>query len=616
MIKLHDRVKELSYVIGTGNAILSGAVGGFTTFSSCYSNNDSFFYVINDGTNYELGSGVYLSATNAIQRFPVKSTNSNNIVNFSEGTKEIYVNYPATNAVFNTSGLSPVPQNSGIAFWTSSNSLSYSNKFIVDSGRGNIGINKSNPYYAIDIGGLSANSIIRSSGFFVGDSGIYFPSGNDGTSSYSGGIQFVHFEPNQLSFPLISILQLSGIVNQNILLKKQNTGMVFAGPSGLCNPSCDPDYPTFRYLIKEDLPDLSSLYFTTINGETVSGVATQISGVLNNKIDTVSGALNDQIAVVYNNISSINLSTNVCYGRLSISPTNSVAEGYSDTIYFVPHNGNIISLYNGSSWQQVSFNSMVAKTVSTLYAPGSPVNPANIIFDIFAYLDNNAISFESVAWSNQTQRATQLGIKDGVYVKSGDNTRRYIGSVMPITYPGYPPTGGNKFHNINNYRYIYNHYNKTQVLAYSTLRTLSRTWTCPSNVWREIPNTYIAFLNSMTINLLCGIQEDTISVNGSVYYISSLTPNSNYMLTVNNSRINLTEIDNPYSSFSEPTSYSIGILSTDSNDNINSQIRGSLSHHVPIGLNTYYMAEKILTGKNSPNLVLDYSNGISTSWRC
>lgn len=285
MIKLYDRIKEFSYIIGTSNITLAGAIKGFSTFSSVYSNNDKLFYAITDGTNYELGSGIYLSSSNSIQRFVIKSTNSNNLVNFTEGTKEVYVNYPATNAVFNTSGLNLTPQNSGIAFWTSSNSLSYNDKFVIDSGNGRIGINKSNPFYAVDVGGNSPYSTIRASGFIAGNSGIYFPSGNGDLSSYSGGRQLFHFEPNQLSTPLSYILQLSGIVNQNVILKKQNANTVFAGPSGGCIPPCEPSYPTFRQLVKEDIPDLVF-----------------ISGIFQNKINSLESRVfileNQMVAVL------------------------------------------------------------------------------------------------------------------------------------------------------------------------------------------------------------------------------------------------------------------------------------------------------------------------------
>lgn len=375
MINIYDRIKERTYTIGTGNFALSGVVHGFSSFSSVYSNNDELFYAITDGTSYEIGSGVYLSAGNQIKRFPIKSTNSNGLVNFPEGLKEIYVNYPATNAVFSTSGLYSVPQNSGLAFWSSSNALSYSSKLIIDSGNGRIGINKSNPTTSIDVGGPSLSSNIRASGFIVGNSGVFFPSGNNGSSSYLGGTQLTHFEMNQTDINSASVIQLSGSVNQNILFKKQNAGTVFAGPPSGCSPPCSPAYPVFRPLTVEDMPDLSSLFSPEIHSNF----------------------------------------------RISTSPTDPLAEGDTNTIYLHPYIGNMISLFDGSKWKSKQFSSTLALSASSV--------SADVNYDIYVYLNNNdGLSFEYSARNNNEP----ISIQDTVYCKYNDKTRRYIGSVRKL----------------------------------------------------------------------------------------------------------------------------------------------------------------------------------------
>lgn len=262
-IYIHDRIKETSYTIGTSNFVLNGAANGFSSFGSSYENGDNVFYAATDGTFYEVGSGVYVTGVqNALVRFPFKSTNNNNKVNFGEGLKEIFVTYPATNAVYTASGLQnhTFPKNSGLAFWSSSNIINYDSRIIWDSGRARLGINKDSPSFTIDIGGDGAQSIIRSSGFYVGSSGVIFPSGNNGDSNYFGGIQLAHYEPNALNSITGSdeVLELSGVAKNSILLKKQNAGLVFAGPASGCTPPCSPDYPTFRPLLIEDIHDLNA----------------------------------------------------------------------------------------------------------------------------------------------------------------------------------------------------------------------------------------------------------------------------------------------------------------------------------------------------------------------
>lgn len=90
-----DRVKETSTSTGTGNFTLAGAATGFRRFSSVCTvgNYDYFFYVIDSdsGNEWEVGYGYY-SATNTLTRTQVHaSSNSGSLVNFSAGTKNVYI---------------------------------------------------------------------------------------------------------------------------------------------------------------------------------------------------------------------------------------------------------------------------------------------------------------------------------------------------------------------------------------------------------------------------------------------------------------------------------------------------------------------------------------------
>jgi hypothetical protein len=314
MIKLSDRVKEISYTVGTGNLALEGAVVGFSSFGSNYNYNDYLFYAITDGTSYEVGSGQYIlsGSTNTLRRFPLKSSNSNQLVNFPQGLKEVYVTYPATHSVYMGSGVSNynTPVNSGVAFWATSNIVNYDSNFIWDSTNERLGIRKSNPQYAIDIGGSAQNSSIQSSGFYVGKSGVYFPPQNNEDVAYTGGRQLVHFDPNQLGDANINaIIELSGNIDNIFLLKRQNAGLVFAGPPSGCTPPCSPALPAFRPLILKDIEEMVTLsgsivsQFNTVNSNLtiVSGIAQygyDSSGVLRNAINSASGTLRNDLTVV------------------------------------------------------------------------------------------------------------------------------------------------------------------------------------------------------------------------------------------------------------------------------------------------------------------------------
>lgn len=303
MLNLYDRIKETSYTMGTGNLALNGAVAGFSTFDSAYDHGDNLFYAVTDGVFYEVGSGIFATGIeDSIRRFPFRSSNSNSLVNFGEGLKEVFVTYPATHAVFTGSGLAAYsfPRQSGIAFWSSSNLINYDGDIVWDSTNKKLGILKTGPQYAIDIGGNGPQSIIRSSGLVVASSGIYFPSGNNGDSLYIGGRQLAHYEPNILNSTTGSdqVLDLSGVAKNNILFKKQDAGLVFAGPASGCTPPCSPDYPSFRPLLVEDIHDInleivnngSGVVLTQKLGINTARLDGNVSSYTNTYDPTISGS--------------------------------------------------------------------------------------------------------------------------------------------------------------------------------------------------------------------------------------------------------------------------------------------------------------------------------------
>lgn len=95
---LKDRVKETSTTTGTGTFTLGGASPGYQGFSTIGNANTTFYSIVM-GTEWENGVGTYTSSGSALSRDTVlSSSNSGNLVNFSAGTKDVFVNYPAGRA--------------------------------------------------------------------------------------------------------------------------------------------------------------------------------------------------------------------------------------------------------------------------------------------------------------------------------------------------------------------------------------------------------------------------------------------------------------------------------------------------------------------------------------
>ena len=98
---IKDRVKETTTTTGTGTYTLAGAVSGFETFTANLSNSDTTYYVCTDNTDFEVGLGTFTSSGTTLARTTIlASSNSNNAVNWSSGTRSVFMTYPADKAVF------------------------------------------------------------------------------------------------------------------------------------------------------------------------------------------------------------------------------------------------------------------------------------------------------------------------------------------------------------------------------------------------------------------------------------------------------------------------------------------------------------------------------------
>ena len=96
-----DRVREQSTTTGTGTLTLTGAVIGYQTFSAAVGNGNTTYYTIsNPGTTeWEVGIGT-VSAGQLARSTILESSNSDALVNFTAGTKDVFVTYPAEKAVY------------------------------------------------------------------------------------------------------------------------------------------------------------------------------------------------------------------------------------------------------------------------------------------------------------------------------------------------------------------------------------------------------------------------------------------------------------------------------------------------------------------------------------
>jgi len=153
-------------------------------------------------------------------------------------------------------------------------------------------------------------------------------------------------------------------------------------------------------------------------------------------------------------------------GRLTTE--SGVAMSTSDrtsqsTVYFTPFNGNQIALYDGTGWSIRTFTER-SLTLSGLTSGKN--------YDVFIYDNAGTITLElSTAWTSDTARADALTTQDGVLVKSGATTRRYLGTLRTTSTTATEDSAAKRF--------LWNYYNGEER---SLLKSISASYTYASTI--------------------------------------------------------------------------------------------------------------------------------------
>lgn len=91
MPKLVNRAKMSTSTTGTGTITLGSASSGFQTFADAgVTDGMSVRYVIEDGTSWEIGTGVYTASGTTLSRSVLESSNSDAALNLS-GSATVFV---------------------------------------------------------------------------------------------------------------------------------------------------------------------------------------------------------------------------------------------------------------------------------------------------------------------------------------------------------------------------------------------------------------------------------------------------------------------------------------------------------------------------------------------
>jgi hypothetical protein len=175
--------------------------------------------------------------------------------------------------------------------------------------------------------------------------------------------------------------------------------------------------------------------------------------------------------------------------RLSLVSGNAVgSSGAASTLYCVPYKGERIALFNGTVWRAYA-SAQFSLALSGL--------TANRPYDVFVYANAGVPTLEVLAWTSDTTRATALVYQDGVLVKSGATTRRYVGTFYATAATTTEDSAAN--------RYLWNNDNRIP----RSIRKAGNatTWTYTSATVRQANAS-----TSNQINMVIGLQEDPIQI--------------------------------------------------------------------------------------------------------
>lgn len=153
----------------------------------------------------------------------------------------------------------------------------------------------------------------------------------------------------------------------------------------------------------------------------------------------------------------------------SATPVTTADVTAATTIYLSPYKGNSIALYDGTNW--IMYTSVEMSLTNAGVGGALPT-------DVFCYANAGVPTMEFSQWTNDTTRATALVLQNGVLVKSGATTRRYVGT--------FRSTAGGAFSDSYATRWVWNYYNR--VLRPMRAVEATDSWNYTTLTWRQANN--------------------------------------------------------------------------------------------------------------------------------
>ena len=233
--------------------------------------------------------------------------------------------------------------------------------------------------------------------------------------------------------------------------------------------------------------------------------------------------LDAQIKTNEDDVAAISFNPAVLPAQCRLSLSSSLPVTVSNvtaaaTLYLHPFGGQTLPLYDGANW--------VVRTLASTVNLSIPATTSTV-YDVFAYWNGSAIVLEAVAWSSATARATALTTQDGINVKTGETTKRYVGSFRTTAVSGQCEDSVTK-------RYLWNMYNrKARALE---IQDATANWVYTTATWHQTRAT-----TSNKVELVIGLSEDIVELEA----IETATSTTGFAFTgvgVDSTTVNSAEV--------------------------------------------------------------------------